>query len=112
MLKNKKVLGMVILIIILILLLSVRFSILFSPDENEKDDIDDITIASKQSHSIYNGSDPQTIAERFAEAIGEGPIKSKRVEKCCGGDRIFKYELSHNNIQCIAESCECIAWRR
>lgn len=95
--KNKKLLGAAFLTIILILLLFIRVSILFFPAENDQEDLDDIIIASDQSHSIYNGTDPQTIAERFAEAIGEGPIKSKEIKKCCGGDKIYKYELQNNN---------------
>ena len=86
-----------ILIIILVLLLFIRVSILFFPDENDKDDIDDIIIASNQSHSIYNGTDPDDIAERFALALGEGPIKSKNIKKECGSCKLYKYELQNDN---------------
>jgi hypothetical protein len=94
MMRDKKSLGLIILVILILAILLIRLFILFAPNniENHEDD----SYIFKQSYSIYNGTDPDIIAENFAKALNESPIRSKHKERCCG-TIIWKFGLQNDN---------------
>ena len=96
MIRDKKSLGLIVLIIIIFSILFIRFFILFIPDINSDNNKDESYIF-KQSYSIYNGTEPEIIAENFANALNESPIKSKHEENCCGGTKLWRFELQNDN---------------
>ena len=96
MIRDKRSLGLIILIIIIFLILSIRLYFLVTPNNLEENINEDKSPIFKQGYSIYNGTDPEIIAERFAEALNESPIKSKNVKNCCGGT-IWRFELQNDN---------------
>ena len=92
--RDKKSLGLIILIILILSILSFRIFILIVP--NNIEDHEEESYNFKQSYSIYNGSEPDVIAENLALALNESPIRSKYKEKCCG-TIIWKYGLPNDN---------------
>ncbi len=93
--RDKKSSAIIILIIIIFLILSIRFFILFTPNINNDNNKYDSTIF-EQSYSIYNGSDPEIIAENLAIALNESPIKLKDIENCCG-TKLWSFDLHNDN---------------
>lgn len=69
-------------------------------DTDKKEDVknikEDMTIY-HMDHSIYNGTGVRAIAQKFAEAIDQGPIKEEQVDACCGGFKHINYELQNDN---------------
>lgn len=122
--KNKILLGLGLLFLVVLIITTVRFVNLVTENNTEvkeQDEInneeildddgednnlvdngdlliikDDIEI-SHMDHSIYNETEPEIIATRFADALGESPIKSYKTEYCCGGERRMKYDLQNDN---------------
>lgn len=92
--RDKKSLGLIILVILILSILSFRIFILIAP--NNIEDHEEESYNFKQSYSIYNGTEPDVIAENFALALNESPIKSKYKENCCG-TIIWKYGLPNDD---------------
>ena len=94
MMRDKKSVGLIILVILILAILLFRIFILFAPNNNEEHEDDFYNL--KQSHSIYNGTEPDVIAENFARALNKSQIRSKYKENCCG-TIIWNYGLQNDN---------------
>ena len=95
--KDKRTTGFTLLILLILIILSIRIFLFISPDEKKENNNEENKIVFEQNHSIYNGTDPEIIAERFAEALKASPIISKKIETCCPNEKQYEFWLQNDN---------------
>ena len=74
----------------------IRSFILFAPTDKNEEDKDEPYVF-KLNNSIFNGTEPEIIAQNFADALNQSPIKSKQRDNCCGGAKRWNFELQNDN---------------